>query len=120
MHSTTGHPPGAYRFLLDALENTRKHLSTDGHVSGQELLLGIRLRARELFGPLAFMVFDEWNIHEGNDFGEMVFELVDQGILSKMSEDKLEDFATPQHYQRYYEEEYFSHNREEIYLKEKE
>jgi len=100
--------PEAYGFLLEALARTRQELGRDGHVSGAELLSGIRDLAADRYGPLAAMVFCEWGIKSGSDFGHMVYELVDRGVLFRQDEDSIEDFFGGKSYERIFEEEYFS------------
>ena len=78
--------PDAYEFLVEALDVTVKKLNKcqsdhPRHVTGQELLEGIKEFALNAFGPLAFTVFSEWGIHTTEDFGEIVFNLVDAGRL---------------------------------------
>jgi len=87
----------AYSFLREALDCTRKLIAKDGrgrrrHVSGQELLGGIREYALEQFGPMAITVLNEWGVHTGADFGEIVFNLIDAGWLAKTKEDSKADF----------------------------
>src|SRR6266498_3574531 len=64
------------------------------HVSGQELLAGIRTCALEQFGPMAFMVLEEWGVHRCEDFGEIVFNLIEYGggMFGKSERDSREDF----------------------------
>jgi len=100
-------PGEAYRFLLDALERTRIQYQREGHVSGQELLVGIREHASDLFGPTAAMVFEEWGIRDGRDFGFMVFELVDRGVLARRKEDSPTDFEGDPSYKQLFEVDYF-------------
>ena len=47
------------------------------HVSGQELLDGIRRFALNQFGPMVVTVFEEWGVHNCRDFGEIVFNMVE-------------------------------------------
>jgi uncharacterized repeat protein (TIGR04138 family) len=87
----------AYHFVREALDFTVKMLSkpVDGpgrHVSGAELLDGIRQHALQEFGPIAKTVLNRWGISHSEDFGEIVFNLVEQGILGRTDEDKREDF----------------------------
>lgn len=94
----------AYDFVFDALRYTQKaarRLSpaheTDGdadesHVTGQELLSGIRELALEQFGLMARTVFASWGITSTEDFGRIVFELVDEGRMRKTDRDQLSDF----------------------------
>ena len=85
--------PNAYRFTLDAVHYTVQGLEEIRHVSGVELLDGIRRLALERFGPMAKTVFEQWGILRTEDFGEIVFQLVDEGLLGKTEQDKLSDFA---------------------------
>jgi uncharacterized repeat protein (TIGR04138 family) len=98
----------SYLFLRDALDHTRKMLDRDTksdlhkrsvdkesreqHVSGQELLEGIRELALQTFGPMAITVFEEWGITRCEDFGELVFSMVENGLLRKTEKDTREDF----------------------------
>jgi len=87
----------AYLFMREALDHTIQTLDkpVDGpgrHVSGQELLGGIRTFAVDEFGPMALTVLGKWGVHSTQDFGNIVFNLVDKGILGKTEEDSLEDF----------------------------
>src|SRR5437660_464417 len=87
----------AYLFLREALDHTRKTVAKDGrgrrrHVTGQELLGGVREYALAQFGPMAITVLHEWGIHRGLDFGEIVFNLIDAGWLAKTKEDSRAHF----------------------------
>jgi uncharacterized repeat protein (TIGR04138 family) len=85
----------AYVFLREALDHTQKLVGKGKglrHVSGQELLNGIRDYALDQFGPMSVTVFEEWGIHSCKDFGEMVFILVENGLLAKTDRDTREDF----------------------------
>jgi uncharacterized repeat protein (TIGR04138 family) len=82
----------AYLFVLESLFYTRSIFSKEGHVTGQELLEGIKRLGIERFGPLAKMVFEHWGITETVDFGNIVFNLVNSKILGKTEEDRIDDF----------------------------
>lgn len=82
----------AYGFVLEALNAVIAGLGTKRHVSGRELVDGARGLAMERFGPLARAVLEHWGIHSTDDLGEMVFALVDVGVLVKREEDCPEDF----------------------------
>ena len=87
----------AYVFLRDALDFTTKQQkkikgATVRHVSGPELLEGVRQYALKEFGPLVMTVFDNWGIHSCEDIGNMVFNLIGAGIFGKTEEDSIEDF----------------------------
>lgn len=83
----------AYAFIRAGLEFTVQRLERPRHVSGQELLEGIRVFAIAEFGPMAKTVLNEWGIRGTEDFGEMVFNLVEAGLLGKTEEDSRADFA---------------------------
>ena len=83
----------AYRFTLDAVHFTVQNLGEARHVTGEELLEGVRRLALERFGPMAKTVFEQWGIERTEDFGEIVFQLVDEGLLGKTEQDKASDFA---------------------------
>lgn len=83
----------AYRFTLDAVQHTVGRLREIRHVSGMELLDGIRELALTRFGPMAKTVFEQWGIGRTEHFGEIVFQLVEQGLLGKTDSDNPSDFA---------------------------
>ena len=82
----------AYVFLLDALHEVIARQEERRHISGQELVEGARALAIARFGPLARTVLEYWGIHSTDDVGELVFALVDIGVLVKRAEDRREDF----------------------------
>jgi uncharacterized repeat protein (TIGR04138 family) len=82
----------AYLFLLSALHQVMERLDEPRHISGRELSRGVRDLALVQFGPLARTVLEHWGIHRTEDLGEIVFALVDCGILVKQDEDRREDF----------------------------
>ncbi len=87
----------AYFFLKESLDYTMKMLDKplDGsarHVSASELLEGIRAFTLESFGPMSFTVLKTWGIQRTEDIGNLVFNLVRQGILGKTESDRIEDF----------------------------
>lgn len=82
----------AYFFVREALDHTVRQLAKPRHISGQELLLGIRDYALGEYGPLTKRVLSEWGINECVDFGNIVFNLVNEGLLGKTDEDSIEDF----------------------------
>jgi uncharacterized repeat protein (TIGR04138 family) len=94
----TRYPAIAYAFVLEALERTMKALGRDRcegearHVTGPELLNTIADLAREEFGLLARGVLAVWGIGRTEDFGEIVFNLVEGRLLSRRDQDRKEDF----------------------------
>jgi len=86
------YPPEAYIFTIDALNRTADYLTVRRHLSGPELLRGIVHLAHEKFGRMAKNVFNQWGISRTTDFGVIVYDLIDEGILNKTDDDSLEDF----------------------------
>ncbi len=88
--------PDAYIFVRHGLDYTVKRLgkqrATKRHVTGKELLDGIREYALQQFGPMTMTVLRSWGITTTRDFGDIVFNLVNAGILGKTDEDRKEDF----------------------------
>ncbi|MPM98280.1 hypothetical protein SDC9_145465 [bioreactor metagenome] len=87
----------AYQFVREALDHTQKTIGKDErgrvrHVTGQELLGGIREYALSQFGPMTITVLEDWGIVRCQDFGEIVFNMVEFGILAKTEKDTREDF----------------------------
>ena len=86
-----------YVFLRDALDFTTKQQKkikgvSVRHVSGPELLDGVRQYALKEFGPMVMTVFDSWGIHSCEDIGHMVFNLIAAGVFGKTEQDSIDDF----------------------------
>jgi uncharacterized repeat protein (TIGR04138 family) len=92
----------AYEFLFEALQHTQEMLGRtppanaapdeDYHVTGPELLAGIRDLALREFGMMARTVFRQWGVDTTADIGELVFNLIEAGLMSKTSDDDRLDF----------------------------
>ena len=81
-----------YVFVMMALEHTVAKLAVRRHITAKELLSGAKELAVEKYGPTAKMVLNHWGVETTGDIGEMVFNLVDAGVLTKTETDKKEDF----------------------------
>lgn len=95
-------PRNAYRFVFDALHQTQRRLyksqletkdEVETHISGSELLEGIRRLALKQFGLMARTVFQQWGIENTEDFGRLVFELIERGEMKKTESDTMTDFC---------------------------
>lgn len=92
----------AYRFIFEALDYTAKSLgknlnsSCEGerHVRGQQLLEGIRKYAMKEMGYMSPTIFELWGIKHDEDFGEIVFNLVESGLMGKTDSDSKQDFKS--------------------------
>ena len=94
------YPLSAFLFVQEGLRHTCDRLyriddlpteDESRHVSGQELCLGLRDYAIEQFGFLARTVLANWNITRTEDFGNIVFAMVEAGLLRKTEQDRYED-----------------------------
>ena len=87
----------AYHFVQEGLNHTLKSLKRGGqhahrHVSGQELLHGLREFALKEYGPMSKAVLNEWGIKTTDDIGQIVFNLVNASVLGKNETDSPNDF----------------------------
>lgn len=89
----------AYYFVREGLDYTQQKLTKAAgvkeprHVSGRELVDGMRQYALENYGPMAKTLLNEWGVNSTEDFGEIVFNLVENNLLAKTEEDSREDFG---------------------------
>jgi uncharacterized repeat protein (TIGR04138 family) len=92
---------GAYDFVRLGLEHTVKELKRrdtakagkPSHVTGPELLNGLRSYALDQYGPLAKTVLNSWGVKRCRDFGDIVFNLIEYNVFSKSENDRREDFS---------------------------
>ncbi|NOX96773.1 MAG: hypothetical protein GXO98_01655 [Nitrospirae bacterium] len=82
----------AYSFVMEALAFTLRKLEKTRHVSGQELLEGIKEYALQQFGPMTRTVFEHWGVRCTEDFGEIVFNMVKAGLMGRTARDSKDDF----------------------------
>jgi uncharacterized repeat protein (TIGR04138 family) len=90
--------PEAFRFLFESLDHAVRlagRPTREGeprHVSGQEVLAGMRALGLELFGPLTPQVWRSWGVQETLDWGRIVFLLVEADLLKRQESDSIDDF----------------------------
>lgn len=92
--------PEAYHFVFEVLDyvleraaaRRGERISTERHVSVGQLLEGMREYALDEFGPLARLVLERWGVRRTEDFGEIVFILVEHRLLNKQDDDRISDF----------------------------
>lgn len=91
-------PPEAFEFVQRGLAQTTRRLFAEEaddvprHVTGQQLCEGLRTYALERWGLLAPVVLKQWNVRTTRDFGEIVYFLIEQGLMGRKDSDRLEDF----------------------------
>jgi uncharacterized repeat protein (TIGR04138 family) len=96
----------AYQFVRDALSYAHdelgmgqeeqvaesENIQAEAHLTGQQLCQAIRLFSIEQFGLMARVVLNNWGISRTSDFGEIVYNLIDIGLMKKSDNDRREDF----------------------------
>lgn len=82
---------GAMSEGADVAEGGEPHPSR--HITGHQLCHGLRDYALEQYGLMARCVLRHWNIHSSEDFGHIVFAMVDAGLMHKTNEDDIADFV---------------------------
>ena len=108
------YPPQAYQFVFEALDytttmlgkNQHKTTDLDRHVTGKQLMEGIRQYALKHFGFMALAVFNQLGIKEDADFGNIVFNLVESGLMGKTATDCRDDFKNTYDLKRVFDEEF--------------
>ena len=103
-------PTEAFQFVREGLAHTVQTIHGDGpgapgntspisvkdetrHVSGQQLCLGLRDLAIERYGLLAHTVLSRWGIAKTDDFGAVVYAMIERGELRGGSADQPQDFV---------------------------
>jgi uncharacterized repeat protein (TIGR04138 family) len=101
------YPPEAYLFVREGLAHTVEVIhgersgaegattqpSESQHVNGAQLCIGLRDFAIRRYGFLARTVLGRWGIRATDDFGKIVFTMIDLGLMRKSDEDRLDDFS---------------------------
>ena len=87
-----GYDLEAYVFVREALDYLFQEMKERRHINARELLEGIRRYALEEYGPLARIVLEHWGVYRCEDFGRIVFRMVDRGIMKKTERDSIDDF----------------------------
>lgn len=83
----------AFLFVLSALEFAQARQTERRHLSGRELAEACRDLALERYGVLARLVLEHWGVTATADFGDIVFALVDLGLLLAQPTDSRDDFV---------------------------
>lgn len=106
--------PQAYQFVFEALDYTtnmlgkKQHKTTDQdrHVTGKQLMEGIRQYALKQFGFMALTIFEQWGIKQDADFGNIVFNLVESCLMGKTETDSRDDFKNIYDLKKVFDEEF--------------
>jgi uncharacterized repeat protein (TIGR04138 family) len=96
----------AYLFVLSALEYCQARLTERRHISGRELAAACRDLALDRYGVMARLVLEHWGIRATADIGDVVFTLVDLGLLISQPNDSRDDFVGVFEFDQAFEREY--------------
>ena len=96
----------AYLFVLAALEHCQTRLIERRHITGPELAHACRELALQRFGVMARLVLDHWGVRETIDIGDIVFTLVEMGLLISQPQDTRDDFFGVFEFATAFEQEY--------------
>ncbi|MBN2181825.1 MAG: hypothetical protein JW715_07905 [Sedimentisphaerales bacterium] len=81
------------KFVSEGLSYTAKKVASEPkHVSGQTLCEGLRKLALKKWGPLAMLVLNNWGVKTTRDFGEIVWLMIDNNLMSAQPTDSIDDF----------------------------
>lgn len=87
------YPEDAYTFVREAVNFAISRLTEPRHISAFELLENCKLYAQNQYGLLAQTVLENWHIKNADDIGNIVFELIEAGLLSADPADSRKDFS---------------------------
>lgn len=96
----------AYLFVLAALEYSQSRLAERRHICGRELALSCRELALERYGVMARLVLEHWGVRRTADLGDIVFTLVDLGLLISQPSDSRDEFGEVYDFDQAFEREY--------------
>lgn len=96
----------AYSFVMEALAYTQRKFKSTKHVAGEEMLDGIRELLIKKYGPMTLSVLEHWGIHNTEDFGNIVFNLVENKVLSKTEDDNIEVFRNAYDFEEVFDRSY--------------
>ena len=96
----------AYLFVLAALEYSQTRLPERRHIAGRELAAACRDLALERYGVMARLVLEYWGVRSTADIGDIVFTLVDLGLLISQPTDTRDEFLDVFEFEEAFEREY--------------
>lgn len=97
----------AYDFVLNGLEFYITSLGEKRHVNGKELAKGLLLFAYKQFGLLGNDVLNYWGITKTDDFGYLVYNMIEIGVMSRQPEDAVEHFFGVIDFNEYFDSQHY-------------
>lgn len=96
----------AYLFVLGALEFQQSRMGERRHIDGRELAGAVRDLALERYGVMARLVLEHWGVRATADVGDIVFTMVDLGLLMSQPADSRLDFVDVFDFDQAFEQSY--------------
>lgn len=100
------YPRGAYEFVREGLGYTADlvhagepgdtlpaHADEGRHVTGQQLCFGLKDYAIKQYGLLARTVLAHWSITRTEDFGAIIYAMVEAELMRTTEHDSIDDFS---------------------------
>jgi len=87
-------------------EGAAREAPAESHLSGQQLCEAVRLYAADLYGLMAKVVLNSWGIYRTDDLGEIVYNLIEIGEMTKSEADRREDFRNLYDFREVFQERY--------------
>ena len=111
----TRYHTGGYEYVLNGIEFYITSIGEKRHVGGGELTQGLLVFAQKQFGPLARTVLKYWGISKTDDIGNIVYNMISLGIMSKQPDDTIEHFHEVTDLNRYFRNiQYFTIDKETV------
>jgi len=98
--------PQAFYFVYEGLDYKLRQLGERRHLAAEELLDGVRRLALRRFGLLARVVLEQWGVSRTEDFGEIVYLLIEHGLLFKQDRDSKADFKDVYDFRQVFDDAY--------------
>ena len=106
LENDSRYPLAAYAAIHKGLDFTMRMKRVVGHVDGQELAVGMAGYLKEEYGPFSRLLLNGWGIRSTLDFGRLVFNLVESGLMRKQETDSIEDFSEVYDFETVFNEPY--------------
>lgn len=92
--------------LPDDLDELEEKPRVEAHLTGQQLCEAIRIYAQEQYGLMAKTVLHSWGLRSTGDFGEIVYNLIEIGLMKKSKQDRRSDFDNVYDFDRAFDQQF--------------
>ena len=102
--------------VLAAAMEADGDIPDDAHLTGQQLCEAIRQYSILQFGFMAKTVLNNWGLNETLDFGEVVYNLIDIGMMRKSNSDSKDDFAGVYDFDSVFVKDFDIHSKDDLVI----